>query len=143
MAFSLAKGFGCNGGGVVVPEAGWEKKIRCYGMPYAFSTPLDFSVSGAALASLELHRDGTVARLQTRLRQTIERFGAHPEPIQMIAFDTVEQAQQKCQQLLNQGYFTSLVFYPIVPRNRPQLRVCLTAAHSNEEVDGLRLALSQ
>jgi 8-amino-7-oxononanoate synthase len=74
LAFSLAKGFGANGGGIVVPSESQASLIRRHGQSYAFSSALDFSSIGAALASLSLHGDGTVASLQQTLRAKVALF---------------------------------------------------------------------
>ena len=143
MTFSLAKGFGCNGGGVTLPNRRMEELVRCYGMPYAFSTPLDFSLVGAAQASLALHRDGTVAQLQKTLWQRIAHFGGGHDPIHMFSVGPGDVALEKAEQLKRLGYFVAVVFYPIVPKDQAQLRVCLTAPHSLEQLDGLKQALQE
>lgn len=74
VCFSLAKGFGCNGGGIVLPNTRTERLIRQFGQTYNFSAPLDFSLIGGALAALELHRNGEVRRLQTQLDRQIALF---------------------------------------------------------------------
>ena len=49
-------------------------EVRTFGTTYAFSAPLDFSVVGAGLASLELHRNGEVKRLQDELRRKVALY---------------------------------------------------------------------
>lgn len=145
--FSLAKGFGCNGGGVVVPTHWQESLVRSFGQTYVFSGPLDFSIVGAALVALQLHRNGTTGVLQKELRERVSLFtGASVDdrsfsPIQMVAVGDASRAITYGERLIDRGYFVSVTFFPIVPINGSQLRICLTAGHTREQVLGLKQAL--
>lgn len=143
--YSLAKGFGCNGGGIVLPTRHQESMVRTYGVPYAFSAPLDFSIVGAALAALKLHRNGTVRRLQQDLWHNLGVYTKDPDaprnPIQMVQVGRAEDAIKAGQDLVDLGFFASVVFFPIVPKDQAQLRVCVSATHTEEQINGLRRAL--
>lgn len=157
MTFSLAKGFGTNGGGIVLPSEEQRQTVRSLGQTYAFSAPLDFSVIGAAQASLALHFDGTVRRLQDELRNKVATFDAALartsvgaaaastregfSPIRMVPLQSKEQAIAVGRGLIARGYFVSVAMYPVVARDQPQLRVCLSVEHSDEQVHGLVAAL--
>jgi 8-amino-7-oxononanoate synthase len=150
VAYSLAKGFGTNGGGIVVSTAGQERLIRSFGQTYAFSGPLDFAIVGAALEVLKLHEDGTVRGLQHQLRETVGWFDAHlppPDdsfsPIRMVEVGEADRAIALGRFLLEQGHFVSVAFFPVVPRGRAQLRVCLTQQHTKEQIDSLCAAIKQ
>ncbi len=148
MTFSLSKGFGTNGGGVVVPSAQEEDIVRLFGQSYAFSASLDFSAMGAALAALELHLDGTVAKLQLTLREKVARFDAlmpgHSEgfsPIRMVKRASAESALATGEGLIERGYFVTVALFPVVPRESPQLRVCLAVDHTEQDLTGLCAAI--
>ena len=147
LTFSLAKGFGCNGGGVLVPHGFQEKAIRSYGTTYGFSAPLDFSVIGAALASVKLHKDGTVARLQQKLWSRLREFAEAPSgmefvsPIAMVPTRDVQSCLEAGTKLKERGYFVSTVFFPVVARDQAQLRLCVSVDHSSEQLAGLRESL--
>jgi len=149
LTFSLAKGFGCNGGGIVVPAAAQETLIRSFGQTYAFSGPLDFSIVGAALAALELHRNGTVKALQQTLWDNVRHFrGAAVEdeilsPIHMHLVGGETAAIELGEKLLERGLFASVAFFPVVPRGRAQLRICVTVDHSRAQLDALKAALAE
>lgn len=150
VTFSLAKGFGTNGGGVVVPAAWQEALIRSFGQTYAFSAPLDFSIQAAALASLELHNDGTVRALQERLRDRVARFDAQmPErpaaysPIRMVPLPSPDAAIDVADALKARGFFVTVALFPVVPKKSPQLRICLSVGHTDEDIDGLCAALAE
>lgn len=159
MTFSLAKGFGANGGGVVLPTEEQRQIVRALGQTYAFSAPLDFSVVAAARAAHRLHVDGTVASLQQRLREKVALFdtlrerrddvidGRNDEraftPIRMIAMPSRERALEVGDALVARGFFVSVAMYPVVPRDQPQLRVCISVEHHDDEIRGLVAALHE
>ena len=149
LTYSLAKGFGCNGGGVLVPEAFQEEAIRTYGVTYGFSAPLDFSVVGAALESVKLHRDGTVASLQKTLWERVRQFTglgtdeSFVSPIGMVQAESTQRCLELGSELKERGHFVSVVFFPIVAKENAQLRICVTAAHSTEQLGALREALEE
>lgn len=146
--FSLAKGFGCNGGGVTVPSQRVERLVRSFGQTYAFSAPLDFSIIGAASAALELHRDGTVRRLQQELRARVRIFDTALgdtdvpfNPIRMHMVGAPELAIEAGRALVEAGYFVSVAFFPVVPLGAAQLRFCITVAHTPGQLEGLARAV--
>ena len=150
VAYSLAKGFGTNGGGVVVPTVEQERLVRSFGQTYAFSGPLDFAIVGAALEVLKLHEDGTVRGLQQGLREKVGWFDAlipPPEdsfsPIRMVEVGEADRAIALGQLLLDQGFFVSVAFFPVVARGRAQLRVCITQGHTREQIEALCAAITQ
>lgn len=144
VTYSLAKGFGCNGGGVILPDAVAEQRVRRLGQTYAFSAPLDFSVIGAACASLELHLDGTVRDLQKTLRDHVRLFDRSRgvddplfSPIRMHRLSTPDAAIAKADDLLSSSYFVSAAFYPVIKRGEGQLRVAISTEHRAEDLEGL------
>ena len=148
LTFALSKGFGTNGGGVVFPHKWQENALRTYGQIYAFSAALDFAPTLASLASLDLHLDGTILPLQKKLTNNIQLFDSlnstetAPSPIRMIRIGDSNKAIAACNELLNLGYFTSVVFFPIVARNNAQLRISVSANHTQTDIVGLSTALN-
>jgi 7-keto-8-aminopelargonate synthetase-like enzyme len=141
VAYSLSKGFGTNGGGVLLGSERQERTLRSFGQTYAFSAPLDFSIVGAAIAALDLHESGEVRRLQGALRERVRAYddeaagGAMPfSPIRMVSMPSAEAAIDAGERLVRAGFFVSVALFPVVPRDQPQLRVCLTAAHDEDDV---------
>jgi 7-keto-8-aminopelargonate synthetase-like enzyme len=143
VSFCLSKGFGCNGGGILVPTSSHEFLIRSFGQIYNFSAALDFSIVNACLAAVRLHRDGTVASLQKKLRQNVALYDKLMEiksdfsPIRMIMIGEEQTALEIGKQILTKGFFVSVVFFPIVPRGKAQLRVCIAANHSTKQIEDL------
>lgn len=148
--FSLSKGFGTNGGGILLPTPQQEDVVRLFGQTYAFSASLDFSIQTAALASLKLHQDGTVAALQAQLRARVALFDAlRPSsrdgfsPIQMVSMKDPARALDVCEELVRRGFFVTVALFPVVPRDNPQLRLCIAVGHSDAELQGLAAALAE
>jgi 8-amino-7-oxononanoate synthase len=147
VTFALSKGFGAYGGGVVVSGAWREHRIRCFGQIYAFSAALNFSAVHACLAALERHHDGTVQRLQQILRNRVALFDelwGTPlpfSPIRMVRIGNEQAALEAATAMLRRGFYVSVVFFPVVPRGGAQLRVCIAANHSRDDIRGLVAAL--
>lgn len=146
--FSLSKGFGTNGGGVVLPTAEQEEMVRLFAQTYAFSASLDFSIIAAAQAALEFHMDGTVRTLQAELRRRVALFDALVpgeregfSPIRMIPQHSAEDAMRVGESLIARGWFVTVAMFPVVPRDAPQLRLCLTVGHHEDDVRGVVEAL--
>lgn len=143
ITYSLAKGYGCNGGGVLLPTKWQADRVRNFGMTYGFSAPLDFSIVGAALVAADLHFDGTVEALQKTLRTRVALFDkvvgsdTHDfSPIRRIAIGDEEVAIGIGERLLDAGYLVSVAFFPVVARSRAQLRACLSVEHTDEQLRG-------
>lgn len=149
LTFSLSKGFGCNGGGVLLPDREAERRVRTFGTTYAFSAPLDFSVVGAGLASLQLHQDGTVKQLQQELRRKVALYDGLVgrelpfSPIRMVEVGDEQRAIELGDALKARGHFVSVTFFPIVARGNAMLRVCLGVGHSDEDITALVSSLAE
>lgn len=150
ITYSLGKGFGCNGGGVLLPTKWQADRVRRFGMTYGFSAPLDFSVVGAALEAVKLHTDGTVARLQKELRARVARFDEQVgtdardfSPIRRVVIGDEGVCRSLGARLLEQGYLVSTAFFPVVPRGKAQLRVCLGVNHTDAQIDGFAKCLAE
>jgi 7-keto-8-aminopelargonate synthetase-like enzyme len=149
VTFSLSKGYGCNGGGVLLPSRDAERRVRTFGTTYAFSAPLDFAIAGAALAVLDVHRGSELAALQAELRRKVALFDAlmgrrEPfSPIRMVKLGDADRAIALGEQLKRRGHFTSVTFFPIVARGDAMLRICLGVGHADEDIASLARSLKE
>ncbi len=149
LTFSLSKGYGCNGGGVLLPDREAERRVRTFGMTYAFSAPLDFSVVGAGLASLELHKNGEVKRLQSELRRKVALYDSLVgrelpfSPIRMVEVGEEQRAIELADALKARGHFLSVTFFPIVARGNAMLRLCLGVGHTDDDIIALVKSLRE
>lgn len=149
VTFALSKGFGAYGAGLLLSGRWREAMVRCYGQVYAFSAALNFSAVHACRAVVDLHRDGTVQRLQATLRQRVALFDelmATPlpfSPIRMVPIGDEQTAIEAGEELLQAGYYLSVVFFPIVRRGAAQLRACIAANHGPDDIRGMVGALQK
>jgi 8-amino-7-oxononanoate synthase len=143
VSFSLGKGFGAYGGGIVVPGRWREHLIRSFGQVNSFSASHPFQSVFASRAVVRLHNDGTIKSLQKELRARVALYDelmgeSRPfSPIRMIPVGRADDAITAGERLLDEGYYVSVVFFPVVARNSAQLRVILAANHSEDDVKGL------
>lgn len=143
LTFSMTKGFGVAGGGILMAGANQERLVRCYGLSYAFSAPLEFSAIPACMAALSLHKDGTVQRLQSTLRARVALFdelvgNEEPfSPIRMVHIGNESDAITVAKRVCDLEYFVSVAFFPVVQRGSAQLRICLSSDHTEKDIRGL------
>ncbi|MFO7859501.1 MAG: 8-amino-7-oxononanoate synthase [Ectothiorhodospiraceae bacterium] len=147
---TLGKAFGTAGAFVAGPEdvVAWlVQKARTA----IYTTAQPPAVAAASRASLALIRDRP--ELQERLHARIRRFragaadaglavGASDSAIQPVVLGAAEPAVAASDALLQQGYLVSAIRPPTVPQGTARLRVTLSAAHSEAQVDGLVAALA-
>jgi 7-keto-8-aminopelargonate synthetase-like enzyme len=149
VTYSLAKGFGCNGGGVLLPTLQTEKHVRFFGQTYSFSAPLDFSVIGAALVSADYHANGQVKEMQAILRKKVALFREamglpsqnYFSPIQMIDLPDILTCKTLALELLEKGFFVATVFFPVVAKGKAQFRIAITIRHTEEQLIALASAI--
>lgn len=147
LTYSLSKGFGAYGGGLLVQGEWRERLIRCYGQVYAFSAAQTFQAVYACRAVVDLHHEGAIAPLQRTLRERVALFDelmGRPlpfSPIRMVPIGDEENALKAGEELLDAGYFASVVFFPIVRRKSAQLRLCIAANHTEDHIRGVAAAL--
>ncbi|RMQ41292.1 7-keto-8-aminopelargonate synthetase-like enzyme [Pseudomonas cichorii] len=132
---SLGKAFGAGGGVAMLGSEQQKKLIHRYGGPSNWSQSLNTAAIGAGRASITLHRTGEIDELQKQLQRNIQHFdslittehaGSH-SPIRLICCTDANAANQIAAKLSNNGFFTSAVFFPVVARNKPAIRITLRA----------------
>jgi len=149
LAASLSKGFGTNGGVLMLATDKQDRLIRRYAVPHTFSMGPDVASLGAAIASAKIHRTPELAARQARLGDIITEFDHHIAtensdtylPIRMVAIGEEKAAINCAADILSQGYYVVPAIFPGVPKSRAALRVCLTADHKTSEIQGLCSAM--
>jgi 7-keto-8-aminopelargonate synthetase-like enzyme len=104
---------------------------------------------GAALASAEIHATPELHKLQRSLRNNMKLFdnliptetSGSDLPIRIVRVGNELDAIAKGEYLLQQGHYTSVVFFPTVPRGQAALRMAVTAAHNPSDILDLSLML--
>lgn len=132
---SLGKAFGAGGGLAMLGTERYKNLIYRYGGPSNWSQSLNSAAIGAGRASISLHHNGVVAQLQKRLQENIRYFDEHIKteqvgscsPIRLIRCSTASIASSIAAKLANSGFFTSTVFFPVVARDKPAIRITIRA----------------
>lgn len=148
---TLGKAFGTAGAFVAGSEVLIETLIQ-FARSYIYTTSLSPALAEATRTSLELVQSESWRR--ERLTQLIKRFRRgcqqlgyelmdSPTPIQPILIGDAEEAMRISAALEARGIFISAIRPPTVPAGSSRLRVTLSAAHSEEQVDRLLDALDQ
>ncbi|WP_455229993.1 8-amino-7-oxononanoate synthase [Geopseudomonas aromaticivorans] len=148
---TLGKAFGTAGAFVAGSEELIETLIQ-FARPYIYTTSQPPAVACATLKSLELLRSEGWRR--EHLNALIARFRAgasalglelmdSPTPIQPILIGDSARAVEFSRLLRERGLLVGAIRPPTVPAGTARLRVTLSAAHSEAQVDRLLAALGE
>lgn len=151
IAASLGKGFGASGGLLMLGTSRQEELFRRFSIAYAFSASLNLAAIGAAMASQALHRTEELKFRQDALGQRITAFdrkvaseqAGSTLPIRTIEFGDEGSAIRAARRILDKGFFTSVIFFPTIAKGKAGLRICVTANHTIEEIEGLAHAIRE
>jgi 8-amino-7-oxononanoate synthase len=119
---------------------------------FIYSTALPPGAIAASHAAIDLARGPEGGVLRDRLRRNIARFQAglpaawknrplSASAIQPLICGQAAAALQLAAELREAGFLIPAIRYPTVPRNAARLRVTLSAAHADKEIDALNRAL--
>lgn len=148
---TLGKAFGTAGAFVAGSEELIETLIQ-FARPYIYTTSQPPAVAHATLTSLQLVREEQwrrdhLARLIARFRAGVSSLGLElmdsPTPIQPIVVGSSERALALSAALRARGLLVTAIRPPTVPQGTARLRVTLSAAHTEHQVDRLLDALGQ
>lgn len=146
---TLSKAIGSQGGFVVAPTAVSEYLIN-HARTLIYSTAPAPLNAVAALEAIRMirrepeRRQRVVAlarRVRERLRSIDRRTVLSDVPIVPLRFGDPAAAIAASQQLERQGFFVPAIRPPTVPDGTARLRISLSAAHSDEQVDRLLHAI--
>jgi 7-keto-8-aminopelargonate synthetase-like enzyme len=140
---TLSKTLGALGGFVAGPRAFVDLIVNA-ARPFIFTTAPTPADSAAALAGLRVLQTNEGQTLIDRLRHHVDRIApTHPSPIVPIVLGDEQRALDASARLLDQhGLLVPAIRPPTVAPGTCRLRVALSAAHSDEDVDRLAKALA-
>ncbi|WP_193105339.1 glycine C-acetyltransferase [Brachybacterium sp. FME24] len=141
---TFGKALGGASGGYVSGRAEIVAMLRQKGRPYLFSNSLAPSIVAATLAALELVAGSAELRATLfrnaelfRRRMSEEGFelleGEHA--IVPVMFGDAALAARMADAMLEHGVFVTAFSYPVVPAGKARIRVQLSAAHSEADVE--------
>ena len=141
---TFGKALGGASGGCVAARAEIVEYLRQKARPYLFSNSLAPSIVGGTLRALEILRSST--SLRDRLESNTRRFraglseagldlrpGEHPICPVMLYDEPL--AQRMASELLDEGIYVIAFSFPVVPRGKARIRIQLSAAHSEAQID--------
>ena len=148
---TLGKAFGCFGAFIAAEEDYIEWLLQT-ARSYLYTTALPPSVAAAARAALAVSvaegwRRDRVLGLAERLRRGAAQAGVpllpSLSPIQPVPLGDSARALAVREELFAAGFWVAAIRPPTVPKGSARLRVTLSAAHSEQQVDALVEALAR
>jgi len=141
---TLGKALGGASGGFTSGPKEIIEILRQKSRPYLFSNSVAPSIVGATLAVLDILKSNksyiNKLKQNTKLfRDEIKKVGFEIKPgnhpIIPIMLYNDYLAQKMANELLKTGIYVIGFFYPVVPKGEARIRVQITAAHSNSDID--------
>ncbi len=148
---TLGKALGCAGAFVAGPAALIDGLTQ-FARTYVYSTALPPALAAAARVAVQLARSDDdrrvrLARLIARFRTGAAQLGlplaASPTPIQPLLLGDSAAALQVAAALEARGLLVTAIRPPTVPEGTARLRITLSAAHDEADVDRLLDALAE
>jgi len=138
---TLSKTLGSLGGFVAGPQRFLDLLVNM-ARPFIFTTGSTPADSAAALAALAVVNSAEGDRLRDRLRNHIERIApGHPSPVIPILVGDERAAVRMSDRLADQGLLVPAIRPPTVPVGTSRLRVALSAAHTDTQIEALAAGL--
>lgn len=147
---TLGKACGCFGAFVAGSEALIETLIQS-ARTYIYTTATPAALAEATRAALKLvetetwrrdHLNALIARFRSGAAQLGLKLMESTTPIQPLLVGEPEAALALTRQLKEQGLLVAAIRPPTVPTGTARLRITLTAAHTEQQVDRLLSALA-
>ena len=140
---TMSKAFGVVGG-VVAGKAVIIEWLRQRGRPFLFSSAVTVPDAAACLAAIDLLEDST--QLVDKLWSNAKYFkaemknlgfntGVSETPITPVMLGEAPLAQQFSRELFEEGVFAMALGYPTVPQGKARIRVMISAAHSQDDLN--------
>lgn len=141
---TLGKALGGAMGGFTSGKKEVIDMLRQRSRPYLFSNSLAPSIVGAASKVFDLLNASTELRDQLEkntsfFKQGIKKAGLETKPgdspiVPIMLYDA-KIAQEFASQLLKKGIYAIGFFYPVVAKGQARIRVQISAAHTQEQLD--------
>lgn len=139
---TLSKALGAQGGAVAGSAAAIALLVNT-ARSFIFTTGLAPSSAAAALAALEVCAGPEGGARRARLASLVERVApGHSSPIVPLVVGEEAAALAVAARLRERGLLVPAIRPPTVPEGTSRLRVSLSAAHTDAEVDALLEALA-
>ena len=140
---TFSKAFGVVGG-VVAGNGRIIEWLRQRGRPFLFSSAVTVPDVAACIAAVDLLEESTdlVDRLWKNARYFQEEMrklgfdtGLTQTPITPVMLGDVQLAREFSRQLFEEGIFAMALGFPTVPKGKARIRVMISAAHSQDDLE--------
>lgn len=142
---TLGKGFGVDGGYVVSDQVVIDY-LRESAATYIYSNSITPGCAAAALKAVEIldsdegrkmlaNLERNISLLKTELKKkgfTLAADSSHP--IQPVLIGDPGTTKKIIDEMYSRGYLLSSINYPVVPKGRDEIRVQLSAAHTEQDI---------
>jgi glycine C-acetyltransferase len=141
---TLGKSLGGASGGFTSGRAEIIELLRQRSRPYLFSNSLPPVIASAAMEAVRLVVDGEALRGRLRenarfFRSELSRLGFKlvpgEHPIIPIMLGEASLATRMAERLLAEGVYVVGFSYPVVPKGQARIRVQMSAAHTQAQLD--------
>ncbi len=141
---TLGKALGGASGGFTSGRKELVELLRQRSRPYLFSNTLAPSIVGASITVLDMLNETTGLRDKLEwntkyFRNKMKEAGFEIKPgdhpiVPIMLYDAVL-AQKMAARLLEEGIYVIGFFFPVVPKGQARIRVQLSAAHDQQQLD--------
>jgi glycine C-acetyltransferase len=141
---TLGKTLGGAAGGFTAARAEVVDWLRNRSRPYLFSNSVPPSLVFAAMKALEIIDRAGDLRDRVRENARTMRAGLEgagftlrpgPTPILPVMFGDAALASKMAERLLTHGIYVIAFSYPVVPQGQARIRLQVSAAHTDEQID--------
>ncbi|XP_065086598.1 2-amino-3-ketobutyrate coenzyme A ligase, mitochondrial [Ochlerotatus camptorhynchus] len=141
---TLGKALGGAAGGYTTGPKELVDLLRQKSRPYLFSNSLPPPVVASAMKVIEMLMES--AKLTARVQSNTKRFrdamtkagftiSGMDHPISPVMLGDARLASAFADEMLKRGIYVIGFSYPVVPKGKARIRVQLSAAHTDEEID--------
>ncbi|RFN59248.1 glycine C-acetyltransferase [Marixanthomonas ophiurae] len=141
---TLGKALGGAMGGYTTGKKEIIEMLRQRSRPYLFSNSLAPAIVGASIKVFDMLDTDTTLRDRLQENTTYFKKGIKKAGFDIIDGDSAivpvmlydaKLSQDMADMLLEEGIYVIGFFYPVVPKEKARIRVQLSAAHTNEQLD--------
>jgi glycine C-acetyltransferase len=140
---TLSKAFGVVGG-LVAGNAVIIEWLRQRGRPFLFSSAVTAPDAAACIAAIDLLEESTelvdhlwenTRYFKAGMNQMGFNTGLSTTPITPVMLGEAPLAQQFSREAFEEGVFAMALGFPTVPQGKARIRVMISAAHAQEDLD--------
>jgi glycine C-acetyltransferase len=149
---TFGKALGGASGGFTAARREITELLRQKSRPYLFSNTLAPVIAATTIRAIEMVRERP--DLKQRLDRNVHYFRSlmqkagfdipeREHPIVPVMYGVAPRAKETAERLLEKGVYVIAFSFPVVPRDKARIRVQLSAAHTEEQIEHTVKAFAQ